>query len=175
MEKDFFPIGRVLKPHGLMGKMKLEYFGEDLTQFSFYREVLIEDKTGELKTYDVLEATPQPPRILLRLEGVGRIEDVMPLLGKEVLVRKEALPELKEGEYYWFEILGMVVETEEGREIGTVKEILSTAAHDIYVVEGKRKEIYLPVTEEVIRSIDREKGVVKAIWMEGLWEKEDEI
>jgi len=175
MEKEFFPIGRLVKPHGVMGKMKLEYFGEDLTQFSFYREVLIEDRTGKLQPYDVLEATPQPPRILLRLKGVERVEDVMPLLGKEVLVRKEALPELGEGEYYWFEILGMGVETEEGQKIGTVKEIIPTPAHDVYVVEGKRGEIYLPVIEGVVRSIDRKKGVIRVIRMEGLWEKEDEV
>jgi len=175
MEKNFFPIGRVVKPHGLMGKMKVAYFGEDLRQFPFYREVLIEDVTGQLKTYEVLEATPQSPRILLRLKGIERVEDVAPLLGREILVRREALPELEEDEYYWFEILGMDVETEEGRGIGTVKEIISTAAHDVYVVEGKKREIHLPATEDVIGKIDREKGVMKVIWMKGLWEKEDEI
>ena len=175
MEKEFFPIGKVVKPHGLTGKMKVEYFGEDLGQFSSYREVLIENEKGRLQAYDVVEATPQPPRILLRLEGVESVEDVLPFLDKEVFVRKEALPELEEGEYYWFEIIGMDVETEEGEEIGTVKEIITTAAHDVYVLEGKRGEIFLPAIKEVIRSIDRKKGVIKVIWMEGLWEKEDEV
>jgi 16S rRNA processing protein RimM len=109
------------------------------------------------------------------LKGVEKREEVELLIGKEILMRRETLPDLKEGEYYWMDILGMVVETPEGKRIGEVKEIFPTGAHDIYVVEGKRGEILLPATEEVIQSIDREKGVIKVVRMEGLWEEEDEV
>jgi 16S rRNA processing protein RimM len=175
MEKDLFPIGRVVKPHGVKGKIKVEYFGEDITRFPPYREVLIEEDTGRLRAFEILEATPQPPRLILRLKGIERREEIEPLIGKEILIKRETLPELEEGEYYWFEILGMVVETTEGKRIGKVKEVFQTGAHDVYVVEGRRGEILLPATEEVILSIDREKGVMKVIRMEGLWEEEDEV
>jgi len=175
MEKDLFPIGRLIKPHGVRGKIKMEYFGGDLHHFLPYRLVFIEDTMGRHQAYEILEAIPQPPRLILRLKGIERIEETEPLIGKEVLVNRGDLPKLEEGEYYWFEILGMVVETEEGKRIGRVKEIFPTGANDIYVVEGKRGEILLPATEEVIQSIDRKRGVMKVIWMEGLWEKEDEV
>ena len=175
MGKDPFPIGRVVKPHGLEGKIKVEYFGDDLDQFRFYKKVLIENRTGRLETFEVLEVIPQPPRLILRLKGIERVEDAEILVGKEILIRKEALPVLSEDEYYWIEILGMVVETEEGKKIGNVKEIFTTGANDVYVVEGKRGEIFLPATEEVIQSIDRKRGVMKVIRMEGLWEQEDEV
>ena len=41
MEKDLLPIGRVAKPHGVRGKIKVDYFGEDLSLFSHYREIFI--------------------------------------------------------------------------------------------------------------------------------------
>ncbi len=69
----------------------------------------------------------------------------------------------------------MVVETEDGKKIGTVKEIFPTGAHDVFVVETKRGEILLPASEEVIRRIDPQRGVMKVRWMEGLWEAEDEV
>jgi 16S rRNA processing protein RimM len=175
MEKDLFPIGRVVKPHGVKGKIKVEYFGEDINRVPPYREIFIEEKAGRMQVYEILEATPQPPRLILRLKGIERREEVEPLIGKEILVKREALPELEKGEYYWVDILGMIVETPEGKRIGKVKEIMSTRAHDVYVVEGRRGEIFLPATEEVIQSIDREKGVMKVIRMEGLWEEEDEV
>ena len=175
MEKDLFPIGRVVKPHGVKGKIKVEYFGEDINRFPPYREVLIEEDTGRLRAFEILEVTPQPPRLILRLKGIERREEIEPLIGKEIFIKKGALPALEEGEYYWFEILGMVVETTEGKRIGKVKEIFPTGAHDIYVVEGRRGEIFLPATEEVILSIDRERGVMKVIRMEGLWEEKDEV
>ena len=69
----------------------------------------------------------------------------------------------------------MGVETEDGKRIGTVKEIFPTGANDVYVVEGKRGEILIPATGEVIKSVDCQRKVIKAHWMEGLWEAEDEV
>jgi 16S rRNA processing protein RimM len=175
MGNNLFPIGRVVKPHGIKGKMKVEYFGENLHRFSFYREVFIEAEKGRPAPYEVLEAIPQPPRLILQLKGIEKIEEVELLIGKEIFIKKEAFPALEEREYYWMDILGMKVETEEGKRIGRVKEIFPTGANDVYVVEGKRREILLPATEEVIQSVDLKGGVMKVIRLEGLWEDEDEV
>ena len=175
MEKDLFPIGRVVKPHGVKGKIKIGYFGEDFSHFHFYREVFIEDRMGRLQSYEILEATPQPPRLILQLKDIRTVEEARTLVGKEIYVRKERLPALPEDEYYWMEIIGMEVETGEGKRIGRIKEIFPTGAHDVYVVQGKRGEIFLPAVEGVIQRIDREKGIIKVTWMEGLWERKDEV
>jgi len=175
MEHTLCPIGRVVRPHGVRGKVKIDYFGGDPDTFSLYQRIFIKDNSGSPKSFEVLEVTPQPPRLILKLRGIERIEETEDLIGKEILVSREDLPELKEGEYYWFEILGMTVETEGGRRIGTVKNIFPTGANDVYVVAGKRKEIFLPAIEEVIRKIDCQRKVIRVARMEGLWEEEDEI
>jgi len=175
MTKDLIPIGRVVRPHGVRGKIKLEYFGEDVNCFPPSREVFIEVKAGNLQAYKILETTPQPPRLILHLKGIERREDVEPLIGKEVFIKREVLPDLEEGEYYWTDLLGMSVETQGGKKVGRVKEIFSTGSNDVYVVEGKRGEIFLPATGEVIQNIDRKKGVMKVNRKEGLWEEDDEV
>jgi len=175
MEKILYPIGRVVKSHGVRGKIKIDYFGENPEQFSIYPKIFIRDSEGRSQSYEVLEVTLQRPRLILRLKGVERVEETEDLIGKEILVRQEDLPELEEGEFYWFEILGMAVETEQGRRIGTVKEIIPTGANDVYVVKGKRGEILVPATEEVIRRIDRQRRVMSVFRLEGLWEEEDEV
>ncbi len=175
MERNLFPIGRVVKPHGVRGKVKVEYFGEDFRRFSSYREIFIKDEKGKPRAYEVLELIPQPPRLILQLKGIEKIEEAESLTGKEILVARKSLLKLEEGEYYWADLLGIKVETEGGQNLGKVKEIFPTGANDVYVVEGKRGEILLPATEEVIRSIDLEKGVMKVARMEGLWKDEDEI
>jgi 16S rRNA processing protein RimM len=175
MEKSLFPIGRVIKPHGVRGKVKVEYFGEDLHRLSFYREIFIEGEKGRPEVFEVLEAIPQPPRVILRLKGIEKVEEAESLVGKEILVGKKALLELEEGEYYWMDLLGMKVETQGGKRIGEVREIFPTGANDVYVIEGKRREILLPATEEVIESIDLKKKVMRVVRMEGLWEDEDEV
>jgi 16S rRNA processing protein RimM len=175
MEKNLFPIGRVVKPHGIRGKIKVKYFGEDVKTFSCYRELIIEDSEGRRNPFELLEVTPQPPLLILRLKGIETVEDAQSLVGREILIPREALPDLDEGEYYWVDLLGMRVETEKGKSLGRIKEILATGAHDVYVIEGKRGEISLPAIIEVVKKVDRERGVVKVQRMEGLWEEEDEI
>ncbi len=175
MEKNLFPIGKVVKPHGVKGKMKVEYFGDDLRRFSSYREIFIENETGRLESYEILEVIPQPPRLILRLRGIEKIEEIEPLIGKKILIKREALPELEAGEYYWADLLEMEVETQEGKRLGKLKRIFPTGAHDVYVIEGRRGEIFLPAIEGVIQSINVKKRVMKVARMEGLWENEDEI
>jgi 16S rRNA processing protein RimM len=165
----------VVKPHGVRGKVKVDYFGGNPDDFTLYQKIFIKDNSGRPESFEVLEVTPQPPRLILRLKGIERIEETEGLIGKEILVPREDLPELKEGEYYWFEILGMAVETEGGKRIGTVKKIFPTGANDIYVVAGKRGEIFLPAIDEVIRKIDCQRRVIQVVRMKGLWEEEDEI
>jgi len=175
MDLTLYPIGKVVKPHGVRGKIKIEYFGEDPSQFPPYPCVYIQDSSGQPKPFEILEVTPQLPRLILRLKGVEKIEETAALIGKEIFVRREDLPPLQEGEYYWFEILGMTVETETGKWIGTVKEIFPTGANDVYIVSGKRGEIFLPAIESVIQNIDRQRRVIQVVRMEGLWEEEDEV
>ncbi|NWG04273.1 MAG: 16S rRNA processing protein RimM [Syntrophaceae bacterium] len=175
MGNNLFPIGKVVKPHGIKGMIKVDYFGEDSHRFSFYHEVFIEGQKGKLDSYEVLKAILHPPLLILRLKGIEKIEDAEFFIGKEILVKKEAFPVCEEKEYYWVDILGMEVVTEGGRSLGRVKEIFPTGANDVYVVEGKRGEILLPAIEEVIQSVDPKRGVMKVIRMEGLWEEEDEI
>lgn len=175
MDQTLYPIGKVVKPHGVRGKIKIEYFGEDPSQFPPYQWVYIKDNSGQPKPFEILEVTPQLPRLILRLKGIERIEETVALVGKEIFVRREDLPPLEEGEYYWFEILGMTVETETGKRIGVVKEIFPTGANDVYIVAGRRGEIFLPAIASVIQNIDRHRKVIQVIRMEGLWEEEDEI
>lgn len=175
MERNLFPIGRVVKPHGVRGKVKVEYFGQDSHPGSFYREIFLKNQAGKPEAYEVLEVIPQPPRLILRLKGIEKMQEAESLIGKEILIERESFHALEEGEYYWADLLGMNVETEDGQRIGKIKEIFPTGANDVYVVEGKRGEILLPATEEVIRSIDLKERVMKVARMEGLWEDEDEI
>lgn len=174
-DDDLLPLGRIIKPHGVKGKMKVDYYGEDPGRLLIYQTILIRDENGRLQGYEVLEAIPQPPRILIRLRGIERMEDTLPLLGRTIFIPKGSLPEPGPGEFYWHEILGMDVEIEDGRRIGKVKEIIPTLANDVYVVKGRKREICLPAIAEVIQRIDRQERVIRIKRTEGLWERDDEV
>jgi 16S rRNA processing protein RimM len=80
---------------------------------------------------------------------------------------KDAVP-LEAGEYYHHQIIGAVVETEEGEALGTVTEVLETPAHDVFIVLGPGGEILIPAVEEVVRDIDAAAGRVVVRLLPGL-------
>ncbi|MCG3056595.1 ribosome maturation factor RimM, partial [Escherichia coli] len=84
-------------------------------------------------------------------------------------VSEDQLSELEDGEFYFHEIIGCIVKTEEGQELGKIKEILIPGANDVWVVKGKDgKEILIPYIDAVVQEIDVENKEIIITVMEGL-------
>ena len=77
---------------------------------------------------------------------------------------------LPEGQYYHDQIIGLKVQTSDGRLIGTVVEILTGQSNDNLVVHSDSEEILIPVIEDVIQSIDSTNGLVTIEPINGLLE-----
>lgn len=85
-----------------------------------------------------------------------------------VEIPEEALPPLQKDEFYHRQIIGLMVITSEGKEIGRVAEIMETGSNDVYVVRGQGKEYLIPAIKDVILSVDLRSGAIIITPMEGL-------
>ncbi|GAI40657.1 unnamed protein product, partial [marine sediment metagenome] len=81
--------------------------------------------------------------------------------------RSQAQP-LTEGQYYHFQLIGLEVWTTRGELLGNITEILTTESNDIYIVHNAKGETLIPVIEDVVKSIDLDKGHVVIELIEGL-------
>ncbi len=91
----------------------------------------------------------------LRLAGIGDRAAAAGLEGRLVTVPASELPDLPQGEYYWYELVGCEVRLEEGTAIGEVREIWETGAHDVLVVQDARGRKHLiPTAREFVTDID---------------------
>jgi 16S rRNA processing protein RimM len=79
--------------------------------------------------------------------------------------RSEPLPE---GQYYHDQIIGLKVETTSGELIGTVADILTGKSNDNYIVRGEKGEVLIPAIEDVVQSIDLDRGYMVIEPIEGL-------
>lgn len=168
MQDQFITIGRVSGLHGLRGNLRIYYYNERRSDFLSYQELYLKDKEGRVQPYEIQEAKIHGKFISARLKGCEEIVDAEKFIGASVLVKRESLPPLEEGEYYWFEIIGMDVVTDDGRALGRVKSILPSGNNDVYLVQGAEGEWLIPATEEVILRVDREKGHMVIHLIEGL-------
>jgi 16S rRNA processing protein RimM len=153
------PVGQIVAAHGLRGEVKFRYYNETSSASLQYRTFFVDqdDRKIELKP---IRARLQGGVFVMRFRGFDTAEKALPLLKKELFVAEKDLPPLEEGEYYDYELIGLKAVMEDGRSIGTVREIMHTKANDILVIEGF-SEALVPMTEDHIVDIDREGGFVR--------------
>ena len=148
-------IGKTRKTFGVKGEIKIEPMTDHPERFKDLRRVYLTSPRGEEKACTVTSVRYMNGEPVLLLKGYDTPEKSRELNGWLVQVpREEAVP-LPEGQYYWFELIGMEVESEAGEKLGTIIDIFETGSNDVYVLKAGKKEIYLPATREVIRQIDR--------------------
>ncbi len=151
-------LGRIVGAHGLRGQLRVRYFGGDpdhLTQISAVLLAETEDDP-EAEPYEITEAAAgRRGQVRMTLAGVESRESAELLRGRLVVVEAAQLSELPEGEYYSYQLVGCRVESEDGRDIGTVREVWSTGAPDVLVVEDEAGVRHLiPAAESLLREID---------------------
>lgn len=168
MENEFVSMGKIIGVHGLKGTLKFYSYAESLSVFKPDSFILIKDLKGEKKTYAIKWAKPHGKIVLLCLDGVVSCDGARVLVGYEVFMLKSELPELEEGAYYWFDIIGLDVFTIDQKHIGQVESIIPTGGNDVYVVKKGDAEILIPAVESMILSIDLKNKIMKVDIPEGL-------
>ena len=85
-------------------------------------------------------------------------------IGRPLAVLRNRLPEPASGEYYWADLMQMVVVTGTGKRLGRVVDVLETGANDVLVVEGDKRRSIPFVMGEVIRRVDLDDARITVEW-----------
>ncbi len=140
--ENWFNVGKIVNTHGVKGELKI------VSKTDFPEERYQVGNTLYLFLPNQIE--PMPLLIkshrshknfdLLTFEGYEDINQVEKFKEGMLKVPEDQLHDLEEGEYYLHEIVGCRVVTNDGEEIGTIKEILSPGANDVWVVKEKEEK-----------------------------------
>ncbi len=161
------PVGKVVKTHGVRGAVKIFPYGETLGEMEAGEKlILVEGKEQRELTLSGLRT--QQRSWIGQFEEIGSVEQAQILKDKELFVDKDRLPRLPEGEYYHFQLIGLRVETKDGKPLGTLSSIIGTGSNDVYVVESEGNELLVPAIEDVISEVDLPGGRLIVDLPEGL-------
>jgi 16S rRNA processing protein RimM len=161
----YIAIGRVERPWGIKGEVKVKILTDFPERFSLLKRVYLGD---EAIPFALEGFRLHKGRALLKLKGCDDRSSAEKLRGKLVQIPIEEAMPLGEDEYYVHQIVGLIVWTKDGELLGRVKEVLFTGSNEVYVVEGDDKEILIPAIEEVVVEVDIEGGRMIVNLMEGL-------
>ncbi len=161
----YLAIGKVLRPWGVRGEVKVEILTDWPERFALLEYVYLGD---EAVCYHLERFRLHRGFALLKLEGCDDRSAAEALRDQLVqIAREEAMP-LEEDEYYVYQIEGLEVWTDEGEMLGRVVEVLFTGANEVYVVQGPRGEVLIPAIADVVLQVDLEGGRLIVHLMDGL-------
>lgn len=144
-------VGRITRAHGIAGEVAVLVLSEVPERFAEGAVVYLED--GRALT--VQAARPHRGRLLVRFREVADRTQAEALRGKLLVVPTSMSPPLPEGSWWDHDIEGCAVRTEGGREVGVVREIIHTAANDVWVaVDEAGAETLIPVLRDVLLEVD---------------------
>lgn len=153
--EDFILIGKVLRPHGRKGDLRIRYFNPDpLFILNYHRLFLLDQRRGIFRPFKVKQVSISKGNVILTLEGINDRDAAERWSQSSIYVHRDDLPPLEEGEYYYADIIGLKVFTEEGEYVGEVVNIFSTGSNDVYEIKGPKKEIMLQASNDVIKEIN---------------------
>ncbi|MBN1381937.1 MAG: 16S rRNA processing protein RimM [Deltaproteobacteria bacterium] len=161
-------IGKIVRCHGLLGRVKAVFYLELEENLQSLDKVFVQQANGQVKPLSLRRIEKQKKSFILSIKGIDDIEAAQALAGCNVLMPASNLVALPEGEYYWRELIGLDVLTEEGRFLGKVRGIFPTGSNDVYICDGGEREILLPAIADVVRRIDTKEGIMVVRLMEGL-------
>lgn len=168
-EPNFLMVGRVLRAWGIRGDLKIQPMTDRPADFARLTQVYVgaPDKAGAPRRYEVQSFRPYQGNWLLHLAEVSTRTQAEALHGQPILIER-VQRQLAADEYLADQIIGLKVVTLSGEALGTVVEIITTGANDVYVVHGERGEVLLPARSEVVRDIDLERQAMTVELLEGL-------
>ena len=121
-----------------------------------------------MRDYEINWVKPHSKVDLLSLKGIETRDQAQALIGSELFIEKAQLPHLDEGNYYWFDLIGLEVFSTDNNYPGRLHSIIQTGSNDVYVVKKDENEILIPALESVVHAIDLEKKRMRVELPEGL-------
>jgi 16S rRNA processing protein RimM len=147
-------VGYVSGAHGLRGALRVKLDNPDSVLLrGVQRLTLVRSRQSiEYAVAGVQAAGHGTVKIIL--VGITDANQALALRGMIVMVAATALPPAAPGEFYYFQVLGCEIVTTTGLAVGTIEEVFSNGANEVWVVRGRAAEHLVPVIEDVVKSID---------------------
>ena len=146
-------MGRVGKPHGLRGHVKVHSRVSSTESFYPGLKVYL-SREQEMKEWSLSEVKIQGQALICRFQELNNRNEAEELYGSPLYIQKQDLKQLPEGEYYGYQLIGSRVYDQRGIFLGFMEEIFSTAAHDVWVIKDGEKEKLFPAVDDVVLSVD---------------------
>ena len=154
-------LGYISAVHGIKGWVKVNSWTRPMEAILQYQPWLLgEDR----KPVTIVDGRKQGKGIAALLPGFENREQAVSLVGTQLFVGRDQLPETDEDEYYWSDLEGLEVKTTNGELLGRVEKLIETGANDVLVIRGNREHLVPFIQGQYVTRVDLEDGTIEVDW-----------
>jgi len=153
---EYLRVGRIVRPHGMRGAVKLEPLSDDLNRFHVLRDAYLEHN-GAYVPVTVSDVGVREGSVYAALSCSASREDAEKLRGVYLCVDRAHAVKLPPGAYFVDDLIGCSVSDSTGKALGILTDVLETGANDVYVIEGDKK-LLIPALKKLLLSVDTAEG-----------------
>lgn len=165
---DRLKVGVVTSVHGIKGEVKVFPTTDDSRRFKKLKQVYL-DTGKEMLPLEIEGVKFFKQMVIVKFKGYENPDDVMKFRQKELWIDRKDAVRLSKDEYFIADLIDMEVCDEEEKLIGTLKDVISTGANDVYAIETPEgKEVLFPAIKQCILDVDTEARKMTVHVMEGL-------
>ncbi len=146
-------VGQFGAPYGVQGWLRVNSFTEPMERILSYQpwQVVSRDRKW---TPEVVAWRRHGKGLVVKIRGCDDREQTAVLLNADITIARSDLPVVKDGEYYWADLEGLLVVTVQGVVLGRVDHLFDTGANEVLVVKGDRLRMVPFDRDNVIRLVD---------------------
>ena len=168
MEK-YLRVGVITSPHGVRGEVKVYPTTDDAMRFKKLDHVILDLGRGESRELKIRQVKFFKNMVILKFKEFNNINEIEKYKGKDLLIRRDQAVKLAPNENFITDLIGLKVVTDEGKEFGTLTDVLQTGANDVYVIESlEGKEYLFPAIPQCILDVNLENQMVTVHILDGL-------
>lgn len=164
-----YQLGYVLKTHGVQGEVT---FVLDVDEPEIYKglESVFIEINGKLVPFFIDNIQIQKNKAIVKLEDINSLQKAQNLVGNELFLPLENLPELEEDQFYYHEIVEYLVVDEKLGNLGKITNVYEMPHQDLIAMQYQEKEVLIPITDEIVTGIDHQKKELYVTLPDGLLE-----
>lgn len=171
MEKDdFFYFGKILSTYGNSGQLVVFLDVDDPEKYITLESVYVDLDHERIPFFITGLEFRKGKKALVRFEDVNSIDDAGPFCGRKLYLPASMLPKLKGNRFYHHEVTGFSVIDEQYGPIGIIESVLEMPTQSLFQIRFGKKEILIPVTDAIVRKVDRRKREIRIAAPPGLIE-----
>ncbi len=167
-KENCFYLGKIVKKYSYKGELLIKLDTDDPESYTNMESVFVE-KNKNLIPYFIKEVSLHKSTLLrIKFEDVSNEEEANQLIGSELYLPLDLLPELSGNKFYYHEVIGFEIHDRSFGKVGIISGVNDQTAQALFEIDKEGLQILIPINNDIIQKVDRKDKIIFIEAPEGL-------